>query len=65
MACKCKELEKQLDEMVVRLKAVEDWLDEFEQAAEEIEKELESAFGATEVTFIPDSSLFRDKSKDN
>jgi hypothetical protein len=51
--------------MVVRLKAVEDWLDEFEQAAEEIEKELENAFGATEVTFIPDSSLFRDKSKDN
>lgn len=59
MTCKtCKTLEE-------RVNTLEQWITDFESAAEQVEKELEAQFGDVEVTFVPDPGLWRDKSKDN
>jgi hypothetical protein len=58
MTCKYEKLEE-------RVKDLEAWIDDFEAAAEIVEKELQAQFGDVEVTFVPDSSMLRDKSKDN
>ena len=48
-----------------RIKAIEEWIEEFKAGAEACAKELEEQFGGCEITFIPDPSLLRDKNKDN
>ena len=48
-------------DILERLKAVEDWIEQWEAACEKLEQEL----GDFEVTFVPDEALLRDKNKDH
>ena len=49
-----------------RIKAIEDWVEEFERGCAEAEAELSELFSdETTIEFIADSSLLRDKTRDN
>jgi transcription elongation factor Elf1 len=66
MSCKnCENTSLRLDALEKRIAYLEEWIDIFEEGAEQAMQELEEQFGAVEVTFVPDPSLMRDKTKDN
>ena len=53
-------------DLETRITAIEEWIEAFEASCKEAEAELQSMLdNEATIEFVPDSSLLRDKSKDN
>ena len=53
-------------DLEARIRAVEEWIEEFERGCAEAEAELSELFSdETTIEFIADPSLLRDRTKDN